>query len=345
MDKNNCALCDKKLSFWNQPVFGKGILMTQEKICSSCFMRINNTSPKTASNLKKYRLDEIKVLLDTKTKHGIGFDVKTVLNSPIDTDSDKWEIVHRKTDRWNELGFGDNDKFPGYGRLYEREFEVWYCEIGSKERKDIKRFTDKYPLNYDPKNYKDIVGEGVYLEHLTNTKDYAALYTALDNINRKRWYFALISSNPLWIQTERAIEKEEQQEEQQEKKPEIEVPEGWTLVRRNSKDWIGLGFGDDELFPGYGRIYERTFEVWYCEIGSKEKVSQPDFEDKAILNHYNGICGDLGELKGKGLQFDSLEKTQGYKSLLTTVDKQERKRWYFGLKDTTPTYIYTDRAE
>ncbi len=275
------------------------------------------------------------------TKNGIGFKVETKINKSVDKDSDKWEIVHRKTDRWNELGFGDDDKFPGYGRLYEREFEVWYCEIGSKERKDIQKFVDKYPLNYDPKNYQEIVGEGVYLEQLTNTKDYETLYTALDNKNRKRWYFALVSSKPLWIQTERAIEKENIQETKQE----IEVPDGWTLVRRNSKDWVGSGFGDGELFPGYGKIYERTFEVWYCEIGSKIKVPQPDFIDKAILNHYNGICGDLGKLKGKGLQFDTLEKTQGYKSLLTTVDKKERKRWYFGLKDTKPTYIYTERAE
>lgn len=339
MENNTCAICNRKLSFWNQPIFGKGVLLTRERVCSSCFMKINNKSPKTATNLKKCRLDEIKVLLDRKPDSELGFDIKAVINSPIDNDSDKWEIVHRKTDRWNELGFGDNDKFPGYGRIYEREFEVWNCEIGSKERKDLMRFTDKYPLNYDPKNYHEIVGEGVYLEQLSNTKDYNALYTALDNKNRKRWYFALISSKPLWIQTERAIEKEEQLEE----KPEIEIPEGWILVKRNSKDWIGLGFGDGELFPGYGKIYERTFEVWYCMIGSKDRVPQPDFKDKAILNHYNGICGDLGVLKGKGLQFESLEKTQGHKALLTTVDKQERKRWYFGLKDAIPTYIYTDR--
>jgi hypothetical protein len=63
------------------------------------------------------------------------------------------------------------------------------------------------------------------------------------------------------------------------------------------------------------------------------------------LNSYNGICGDLGELKGKGLNFDSLDRKQGYKTLLTTVDNKNRKRWYFGLKETKPTYIYTERAE
>lgn len=45
MDISTCILCDKKLSFWNQPVFGKGKLKTEEKVCSSCFMKINNKSP------------------------------------------------------------------------------------------------------------------------------------------------------------------------------------------------------------------------------------------------------------------------------------------------------------
>jgi hypothetical protein len=165
------------------------------------------------------------------SKGGVQFSVETKVNKIVDKDADKWEIVHRKTDRWTELGFGDNDKFPGYGRLFEREFEVWYCEIGSKERKDIQKFTDKYPLNYDPRDYQKIVGEGVYIEALTNSKEYEALYTALDNKNRKRWYFALVSKKPLLIQTEREIEKKVETE----KKIEIEVPEGWNLVQNHSK--------------------------------------------------------------------------------------------------------------
>jgi hypothetical protein len=310
-------------------------------------MSINNKSPQIAADLKSHELNEIVNLLQSNTdaentKHVIDLEVSTLTAEATDNDNNRWEVVRRKTARWTELGFGDNDNFPGYGKLYEREFKVWYCEIGSKERRDIHKFTDKYPLNYDPRDYQKIVGEGVYVEQLVNSKKYEALYTALDNKNRKRWYFALINKKPLWIQTEKAIEKEDVQEIKQE---ETEVPDGWSLVRRNSKDWLGLGFGDGEMFPGYGKIYERTFEVWYCEIGSKVKVPQPNFIDNATLNHYNGICGNLGELKGKGLQFDNLEKTQGYKSLLTTVDNKERKRWYFGLIDTKPTYIYTERAE
>jgi hypothetical protein len=271
----------------------------------------------------------------------VSFNVQTNSSTKSEDDS-KWEIVHRKTERWTELGFGDGDDFPGYGRLYEREFKVWYCEVGSKEIKDERIIQDRFPLHYEPENSKEITGEGVYLDRLENSKGYESLYTGLDNKNRKRWYFALIKTTPTWIETERAIETEDEKENVIE---EINVPDGWVLVRRKSKEWKENGFGDGEYFPGYGKIYERTFEVWYCNIGSKEKIAQQDFIDKAILNFYNGICGDLGELKGKGLDFDSLDRKQGYKTLLTTVDNKNRKRWYFGLKETKPTYIYTESAE
>lgn len=63
MNISNCAICDKKLSFWNQPIAGKGTLQTSERICSSCFMKINNKSPKTAANLRKNTLIDIMLLL------------------------------------------------------------------------------------------------------------------------------------------------------------------------------------------------------------------------------------------------------------------------------------------
>lgn len=272
------------------------------------------------------------------------------------SDTTKWELVRRKSDRWKELGFGEGETFPGYGKLYDREFDVWYCDIGSKDKKDIQKFYDRNPLHYEPKDRQrdmtqtsiqnninkmrsEITGEGVYLERLHNTKEYEALYTGLDNKNRKRWYFALTKFTPTGIETDRALETEEEIEEVEEV---INVPKGWTLVRRKSDEWFKNGFGDGELFPGYGKIYERTFDVWYCEVGSKEKIKQPDFKDKAILNFYNGICGDLGNLKGKNLKFESLSKTQGYIELLSALDNIERKRWYFGLKKTEPTFIYTE---
>ncbi len=274
------------------------------------------------------------------------------------TDSTKWELVRRKSDRWKELGFGEGETFPGYGKLYDREFDVWYCDIGSKDKKAVQKFYDRNPLHYEPKERgrdftqtsipnsghkmsSEITGEGVNLERLHNTKEYEALYTGLDNKNRKRWYFALTKFTPTGIETVRALETQEEIEEVEEV---INVPEGWSLVRRKSDEWFKYGFGDGELFPGYGKIHERTFDVWYCEVGSKEKIKQPEFKDKAILKFYNGICGDLSNLKGKNLKFESLSKTHGYIELLSALDTKERKRWYFGLTKTEPTYIYTATA-
>lgn len=278
---------------------------------------------------------------ETKTQTPTSYSNKT--SSPIQ-DNQTWELVRRKSERWKQLGFGEGENFPGYGKLYDREFEVWYIEVGSKEKMSVQVYRDRNPLHYDPKNSKNITGEDVYLERLFNTKEYESLYSGLDKKNRKRWYFALIKYSPTGIETDRAIEVEVEKEPE-EIQEEIIVPEGWNLVRRKSPEWFKNGFGDNELFPGYGKIYERTFDVWYCEIGSKEKVAQPEFKDKVILKFNNGICGDLGQLKGKNLNFESLSKTQGYEQLITTVDNKERKRWYFGLKKTEPTYIYTASAD
>jgi len=276
------------------------------------------------------------------SKGGVQFSVETKVNKSIHKDSSKWEIVHRKTDRWTELGFGDNDKFPGYGRLYEREFEVWYSEIGSKERKGIQKISDKYPLNYDPRDYQKIVGEGVYIETLTNSKGYEALYTALDNKNRKRWYFALVGKKPLWIETERAIENEVETE----KKIEIKTPEGWNLVQNHSKEWEALGY--DNGFPGYGKIHEITFDVWYCNVGSKEKNDLTELKSELAiykgdnLYYFERVYKQLDELKDAHLNFERLTRTNGYEQLYSATSN--KKRWYLGVKEMTPRYIFTAGA-
>lgn len=269
----------------------------------------------------------------------------------------KWELVERKSQRWHDLGYGEGDNFPGYGKLYDREFDVWYCEVGSKERKMLQKFYDRNPLHYEPNNRNrkdvhaakrtesagklcsDIIGEGIILDRLHNTKDYEALYTGLDNKNRKRWYFALVKFIPTGIETSRAPEIPEVETPNNE--PEIFVPEGYTLVKRNSEEWIRNGFADKDFFPGYGKIFKRTFDVWFCEVGSKEKNIQPEFTDKAILNFYHGICGRPEILVGKDLKFESLSKKQGYAELLTALDSKEKRRWYFGLKTAEPTNIFT----
>lgn len=287
----------------------------------------------------------------------IGFEVNMSSDSnDRKEDTGKWELVRRKSDRWNELGFGEGENFPGYGKLYDREFDVWYCDVGSKEKKGFQKFYDRNPLHYEPKNRRrdnkinpdlkitektmssDITGEEVYFERLRNTKEYEALYSGLDEKNRKRWYFALINYKPTGIETDRAIETAEEIENIKE---EPKVPEGWTFVERKSDEWFANGFGEDESFPGYGEIYEMIFDVWYCEVGSKEKVVQPEYKCKAVLWYVDRICGNLPRLKGKNIEFKSLSKTQGYDKLISGLDNNDRKRWYFGLKKAIPTYLHT----
>jgi len=108
-------------------------------------------------------------------------------------DSSKWEIVYKNSERWNELGFslkfGDGRPFPGYGKLYDGEFGVWYCDIGSTEKKNIQFHKERF--SYSPEFHR-IVGNNINFEQLTNTRGYEALFSGIDNKNNKRWYFALL---------------------------------------------------------------------------------------------------------------------------------------------------------
>ncbi len=260
-------------------------------------------------------------------------------------DDSKWEIVHRKTKRWTDLGFGDGDNFPGYGRLYDREFKVWYCEIGSKDIKDERIIRDRFPLHYDPKNSHKITGEGVYLNRLYNTKGYESLYSGLDNQNRKRWYFALTNFSPTWIETDRAIEKENTEIE----KEELKIPKGWELVRNHSEKWIELGY--DQGFPGYGKIYDISFEVWYSIVGSKEKVFVPSISvhlalySQKTLYYFERACYKIEELNGTQIQFNRLSRSQTYNQLYSGLDNSTKKRWYLGVKEMKPTFYFTANAE
>lgn len=231
-----------------------------------------------------------------------------------ENNSAKWEIVYRKSNRWTELGFGDGDLFPGYGKLYEREFEVWYSDVGSTEKKDVRKFNDKFPLTYTPNNSSEITGENVYLDRLEKTKGYQALFSGLDQKNRKRWYFAITNSIPTWIETEREIEKEDAENDYI---PEpIDIPEGWELVRRKTKKWTELGY--DNGFPGYGKVYNITFDVWYSIVGSKEKVEQPSvsvhlalYGKNENIYYFERIYDKIEGLNGKQINFERLSRSQG----------------------------------
>jgi len=279
-----------------------------------------------------------------ETEKTVSFNVQT--NSAKPEKDSRWEIVHRKTERWTELGFGDRDNFPGYGKLYDREFKVWYCDVGSKEVKDEQVIRDRFPLHYQPKNSEATTGEGIYLDRLDNTKGYESLYTGLDNKNRKRWYFALVKFTPTWIETDRAIEKEEDEIE----KEEIEVPEGWELVRNHSQKWAELGYNNG--FPGYGKVFNVTFDVWYSNVGEKEKIEQPTvsvhlalYGKDSNIYYFERVCNEIGELKAKGLNFERLSRTQGYSQLYNGLDSSTKRRWYLGLKEMQPTNYFTASAE
>ncbi len=237
------------------------------------------------------------------------------------------------------------DNFPGYGRLYEREFKVWYSDVGSKDIKDEQIIQDRFPLHYEPKNSKNITGEGVYLDRLDNTKGYESLFSGLDNKNRKRWYFALVKFTPTWIETKRAIEEESVKIE----KEDIEVPEGWELVRNHSEKWIELNY--DKGFPGYGKVYNITFEVWYSDVGSKDKIEQPSISVHLALYgkneniyYFERVCDQIEGLNGKQVNFDRLSRAQGYSQLYNGLDNSTKQRWYLGIKEMRPTNYFTAKA-
>lgn len=276
----------------------------------------------------------------------ITFKVQTNSSSTKSTDDSKWEIVHRKTKRWTELGLRDGDFYYCYGRLYDRQFKVWYCDVGCKEVKDEQIIRDRLPLGYEPENSKKITGEGVYLDGLYNTKGYEYLYTGLDNKNRKRWYFALIKSTPTWIETKRAFEKEDKKVE----KEKTDVPYGWELVRNQSKKWSELGYSNG--FPGYGKVFDITFDVWYSTVGTKEKIERPSIsvhlalygKDSNIF-YFERVCTKIEELRGKDLNFERLSRTQGYSQLYNGLHHATKRRWYLGVKEMKPTNYFTTRAE
>jgi hypothetical protein len=280
-------------------------------------------------------------------ENGLTIKVQTDSSSKKDTNRSKWEKVQRKTERWTDLGFGDGDSFPGYGKLYDREIKVWYCDVGKKEIKDEQIIQDRFPLNYEPKNSTKITGEGVYLDRLDNTKGYEYLFTGLDKKNRKRWYFALVKSTPTWIETGRASEKENVKV----KKEDVVIPKGWVLVRNQSKKWNELGYNRNR--PGYGKVYEITLDIWYSVVGSKEKIEQPSFSVNLTLNgerpspYYlnQSVCNKIEELNGKQLNFERLSRPQGYLYLYNGLESATKKRWYLGIREIKPTYVFTESVE
>lgn len=63
---SNCALCFTKLKFVNTPNFGAGNLNDGNRICTSCFKKLNKIDSNFTFNLKQHSLQEAKELIVSK---------------------------------------------------------------------------------------------------------------------------------------------------------------------------------------------------------------------------------------------------------------------------------------
>ncbi|MGE0569370.1 MAG: hypothetical protein AB7O73_15630 [Bacteroidia bacterium] len=248
MTKTKCGLCYKELSFWNQPLLKKLNLTSGERICSTCFMKVNRKSPSIAFNIRKYSLPEIKNLLNIPTNNGksrteIQFnitDLHKTQTPEIKVELDdyekkypKWygsenikglcferdrleplpvgqiEKVHYKTNRYAEL-FGrgkDVSYFPGYGNIYNRTFEIWFRNKGSRDKEGTIEYKDigidKY---YGPFFAEKFTGGLGINNELERTSGYIKLFNVRDNKSGKTWYAGLKNIEFTGIITDKEVD-------------------------------------------------------------------------------------------------------------------------------------------
>ena len=91
-------------------------------------------------------------------------------------------------------------------------------------------------------------------------------------------------------------------------------------------------------FPGYGKIYNRTFEIWYQQTGSKEKLELQEYFDIGVERNQPFF---VEEITGGVLISNNLERTKGYLKLWNGRDQKNNKTWYAGLKNIEYTNIIT----
>jgi len=105
-------------------------------------------------------------------------------------------------------------------------------------------------------------------------------------------------------------------------------------------DLFGRG-KDCSYFPGYGKIYNRTFEIWYRNVGSKDKQGLIIYKDIGN-DKYEGPFF-VERITNNILINNKLERTLGYLKLYNSRDDKNNKTWYAGLKDIQFTGIITDK--
>ncbi|NCX95251.1 MAG: hypothetical protein EBX41_02360 [Chitinophagia bacterium] len=121
------------------------------------------------------------------------------------------------------------------------------------------------------------------------------------------------------------------------------LPNGQTELVRYKTDRYADLFGrgkDCSYFPGYGKIYNRTFDIWYQEFNSQEKNGMREYKDIGC-DKYGPFF--TNHLTGKNIIHNELIRTKGYLKLFNVRDEKNRRTWYAGLKDLEFTGIITDR--
>ena len=103
------------------------------------------------------------------------------------------ETVYYKTDRYAELfGRGKNcSYFPGYGKIYNRFFDIWCQDFGSKEKKAIQEYSDIGNYYLPPIFTEEITGGYPINNELEQTKGYLKLFNVRIQKFRKTWYAGL----------------------------------------------------------------------------------------------------------------------------------------------------------
>ena len=106
-------------------------------------------------------------------------------------------------------------------------------------------------------------------------------------------------------------------------------------------DLFGRG-KDCSYFPGYGKIYNRTFEIWYQEFGSKEKKNIIEYKDIGAIYQPPFFTEEMTE---GWLINNELERKQGFEKLYNIRVVKTRKTWYAGLKSYEFTGIITEKEK
>ncbi|MCD8440960.1 hypothetical protein [Tenacibaculum finnmarkense] len=118
------------------------------------------------------------------------------------------EIVNYKTDKYADL-FGrgkDCSYFPGYGKIQNRTFEIWYQEFGSKEKKNIIEYKDIGAIYQAPFFTEEMTEGWLINNELERKQDFLKLYNIRVVKTRKTWYAGLKSQEFTGLITEKEIE-------------------------------------------------------------------------------------------------------------------------------------------